>query len=1038
MNDRRTAFDRYKVFIPVALLVGASVFLSGEEGCGGQDTTGEGGYMWQKLKKESDDGDDFFTRPIGGIDGGPAVSGGSGPFWIGLWREPNCSLMQGAVDSSPKVVATSANYQDLVHALAGSATTADQFSGGCTPVTTGISSQFGAIAGNFSNGNVAVANVSNDGFQVTVVNSASGAVISQTDYPTLSATELNSDGAAVFGIASADLNGDGVPDIVVANLTNQGTDTVSLAVFLGKGDGTFTAGQVLSVPMNSNTGNTGPVIGVTIADVNNDKKLDLVAVTNSTGPGVTVFLGNGDGTFAGSGIAGPAGSGGQNLVVADFNNDGNPDIATSYGQILLGHGDGSFTLLPQTLPETQAALTAADFNHDGKIDLAFSSNGAYVDEYFGNGDGTFTYVASYPQIQGGYSIQSSDLDGDGYADLFVGTAQGGAFTSDPSTDGLSQALLNLGDGTFGTSRAYFTGTRLYDVADFHGDGKLDLVSVGHADGTGEGLAGAGSGAPVLAVLAGVGDGTFATQAIRTALSGPSSTQDVLALAAGDVNGDGKGDVVFAYGLTGSGETPTLAVSLGNGDGSFQAPQNYASPGSVASNGFASTTTRTLLLTDVNGDGKPDIVFIASPDGSISAATGLYVMLNNGNGSFAAAQPIDAEPYMSYLAAEDLNGDGHTDLVVTSIGVPGGSPNGAAYLYLGKGNGTFQAATSLNPGSPYPNAVAIADMNGDGKPDLVFAGTDSASNGSVTVLLGNGDGTFQAGVNSAAAGTNGLVVIDFNGDGKPDVVLGGMFPYFMAGAGDGTLSASNYGFLGLAPNSANLVTANLTGSKLGDLLLTSDSTIEVFVAAKLVATATPGFQLSVSPASGQASSSTPATTTVTVTPQNGFSSAVTLGCTGLPAGVSCKFTPASVTPNGAAVTSSLSISVASMAGTGSAGGQGAARSGAIMFAASQQPILALTMLLGCVGACFAGLAGARCLPRPRLVLASCSLGALILVGCGGGGSSSSAGSSGSSSGSSSSGSSSSGGTQPSTVTIQITGSAANNVTGSVSYTLTITG
>src|SRR5579863_3923728 len=203
MNDGRSAFQRYKVFIPVALLFGASVFLSGEEGCGGQDTNGAGSFIWSKLKNESYDGDDFFTRPIAGIDGGPAVPGGSGLLWIGLWREPNCSLMQGAVDTSPKIVAT----------------TADQFSGGCTPVTTGISSQFGAIAGNFSNGNVAVANVSNDGFQVTVVNSATGALMSQTDYPTLTATELNSDGAAVFGIASADLNGDGVPDIVVADLT---------------------------------------------------------------------------------------------------------------------------------------------------------------------------------------------------------------------------------------------------------------------------------------------------------------------------------------------------------------------------------------------------------------------------------------------------------------------------------------------------------------------------------------------------------------------------------------------------------------------------------------------------------------------------------------------------------------------------------------------------------------------------------------------------------------------------------------------------
>ena len=409
-----------------------------------------------------------LRQSLGSTISAPLDAGGTGPYLNILWREANCSLTLGIADSTNALVKQVANYQDVLHTASGSSTTPDAASS-CPSVTTGITSQFGAIVGKFSNGNVAAANISDDGVQVTVINSTTNAVVSQTDYPTLTPTEINSDGAAVFGIASADLNGDGVPDIVVANLTNQGTNTGSLSVLLGKGDGTFSTGQVLSVPISSPTGNTGPVIGVSIADINKDKKLDLVAVTNSSSSGITVFLGNGDGSFASSGIAGPAGAQGQNAVVADFNNDGNPDIATSYGQILLGHGDGTFSLLTQTLPEKGAALTAADFNHDGKIDLAFSSSFT-MDVYFGNGDGSFTYAAAYPQIVGGYSIQSSDLDGDGYPDLFVGTAHGGLFCSGPLTQGLAQAQLNRGDGTFGKSRAYFTGSRVYDVADFNGDG----------------------------------------------------------------------------------------------------------------------------------------------------------------------------------------------------------------------------------------------------------------------------------------------------------------------------------------------------------------------------------------------------------------------------------------------------------------------------------------------------------------------------------------------------------------------------------------
>ncbi len=190
-------------------------------------------------------------RPsLGGVITTPMNSGGTGPYLNFLWRETNCSLTLGIADSSNALVKQTADYQDILHTNSGSSTTPDAASS-CPSVTTGITSQYAAIVGKFSNGNVAVANISDDGVQVTVINSTTTTVVSQTDYPTLTSTEINSDGAAVFGIASADLNGDGVPDIVVANLTNQGTGTGSLSILLGKGDGTFSTGQVLSVPISS-------------------------------------------------------------------------------------------------------------------------------------------------------------------------------------------------------------------------------------------------------------------------------------------------------------------------------------------------------------------------------------------------------------------------------------------------------------------------------------------------------------------------------------------------------------------------------------------------------------------------------------------------------------------------------------------------------------------------------------------------------------------------------------------------------------------
>ena len=198
-------------------------------------------------------------------------------------------------------------------------------------------------------------------------------------------------------------------------------------------------------------------------------------------------------------------------------------------------------------------------------------------------------------------------------------------------------------------------------------------------------------------------------------------------------------------------------------------------------------------------------------------------------------------------------------------------------------------------------VTIADINGDGKPDLVFGGS-SSSGGSVTVLLGKGDGTFQTGVTTAASSTDaptGIVIVDENSDGKPDIVLGGATsPYYLPGNGDGTFTTAAAGYFILGVNSEHLKTADLTGLGLGDILLTSGQAIETFIAANSSSVAAGSFQLGLSSASGTASASTPATTTVTVTPQNGFASAVTLGCTGLPAGATCTFTPASVTPNGA--------------------------------------------------------------------------------------------------------------------------------------------
>ena len=143
---------------------------------------------------------------------------------------------------------------------------------------------------------------------------------------------------------------------------------------------------------------------------------------------------------------------------------------------------------------------------------------------------------------------------------------------------------------------------------------------------------------------------------------------------------------------------------------------------------------------------------------------MSVLLGNGDGTFQAHRPPSPSGRGPIaVAVADVNGDGKPDLVVAN------ARTATVSVLLGNGDGTFQAQQTPSPRAPTPFAVAVADVNGDGKPDLVTANqTDS---GTVSVLLGNGDGTFQASTNlrHVARIPYAVAVADVNGDGKPDLV-----------------------------------------------------------------------------------------------------------------------------------------------------------------------------------------------------------------------------------------------------------------------------
>lgn len=229
----------------------------------------------------------------------------------------------------------------------------------------------------------------------------------------------------------------------------------------------------------------------------------------------------------------------------------------------------------------------------------------------------------------------------------------------------------------------------------------------------------------------------------------------------------------------------VAVLLGNGDGTFQPATTYAVSGAGA------FFTSNLAVADVNGDGKPDLlVAVGLGCGMGCLNGGVDVLLGNGDGSF--------RPPVTYYAFEngigalsvavaDVNRDGKPDLLVGGYcGVVDNCANLVAVL-LGNGDGTFQSPTTFASGDPSQSSVAVGDVNDDGNPDLLVANWNS---GTVGVMLGNGTGTFQPIVTysageSFAGGPTSVTASDVNGDGKLDLLASSGGMSLLLGNGDGT-------------------------------------------------------------------------------------------------------------------------------------------------------------------------------------------------------------------------------------------------------------
>jgi hypothetical protein len=606
-------------------------------------------------------------------------------------------------------------------------------------------------------------------------------------------------------LAVADANGDGKVDLLVSNVcdSNDSCSGGVLSVLLGNGDGTF------QPAVNYGSGGELPQ-GIAAADVNGDGKLDIVIVNECANNGdcssglASVLLGNGDGSFQNAVNFNSGGVDADSVVIKDVNGDGHADLLVAnrcnsssdctYGAVgvLLGNGDGTFQTAVQFASGGQYAqsLGVVDLNGDGKLDLVVSNecqsysscqNGSSTSVLLGNGDGTFQLSANYAsgsdsfgefmELQAGSSILLGDVNGDGKPDVLVTNSC--ANNNNPffcNGTGSVSVLLGYGDGTLQAGVIYSSAA--YDsyglaTADVNGDGKPDIIVANECANTTNCSNGA------VSILLNNGDGTF--QAGNSYSSGGAYAYWV---AAADLNGDGKADIVVTNECNNSNDCSQGAVGvlLGNNDGTFQAPVTYPTNSDVES----------VVLADVNGDGKLDIVLAGSNSSSVN------VMLGNGDGTFQSAVSYDAGGVYSLgLAVGDTNGDGKPDIMVANeCSSSQNCSNGIVSVLLGNGDGTFQTAVTYNSGGIYARSLQAADMNGDGKLDIVVeneCATD-CSTGAISVLLGNGDGTFQTATTANIPESEGLqtiVVGDFNGDHKLDVVSGGSGVYLL-GNGDGTL------------------------------------------------------------------------------------------------------------------------------------------------------------------------------------------------------------------------------------------------------------
>ncbi len=387
-----------------------------------------------------------------------------------------------------------------------------------------------------------------------------------------------------MSILAGDFNGDGKLDLALGTQPSALADGNSgrLRVLLSRGDGTF-------APVSSSSALGTSPTAIASGDFNADGKLDL-AVANFRSNNISILLGKGDGTFAPAPASPLAAGGAPSAVkVCDFNRDGRPDLifvnsSSNNAVVLLGNGDGTFAPAPASpldVGSSALGLALADFDGDGNPDLAVTNlRSDTVTIRLGKGDGTFKPASRAPMPVGSHPavLAPGDFNGDGKADLAIA-----GYVNDSVS-----ILLGKGDGTFTAAPACCGApkpqTRILAMiaADFNRTGKPDLVL---AVQNGQ----AGRPAAYVTALMGVGDGTFIASDFSLLVP-----NDAVSLAASDFNGDGKLDIAAAHNPYAQVSVLLHAQPPGNGP-DFAIAARGSTSASVQPGGTASFPVRVSSL-----------------------------------------------------------------------------------------------------------------------------------------------------------------------------------------------------------------------------------------------------------------------------------------------------------------------------------------------------------------------------------------------------------------------------------------------------------